>query len=190
VHPFAHNNVLLLILDLVQHLPQRTHLALKGIRRLGFFGNVDNAMDVEGDLLGVDAAVLVGEAVGVAAIKVGLEGVVAGGDRVLRDFKDARGVLDLLLDTSVIILIAIVNQISGRESPHRPILQFPSTAFHHEDRETHPKVYIQISSPAKLPISDLECNCHPVISMQCLMKALSTVRMQLNVVSSNNHSRG
>lgn len=49
------------------------------------FGDIDNSVDVEGDLLGVGNPVLVSEAVGVFAVVVSREGVIAVGNCPLVD---------------------------------------------------------------------------------------------------------
>lgn len=64
------------------------------LRRLGL-GDVDDPVDVEGDLLAGRAPVLVAEAVGVFAVVPGLEGVVAVGGGLLVDLVLAVGVGDL-----------------------------------------------------------------------------------------------
>jgi hypothetical protein len=57
--------------------------------------DIDDAVDVERDLLGVGAPVLVAEAVGVFAVVLGSEGVVAVGDGLLVGLVLAVGVGDL-----------------------------------------------------------------------------------------------
>lgn len=59
-------------------------------------------MDVEGDLLGVGAPVLVAEAVAELAILPGREGVVARRDRLLVELVLVRGVEDLYSVSSVL----------------------------------------------------------------------------------------
>lgn len=57
--------------------------------------NVDNAVDVEGDLLAVGAPVLVSEAVSVLAVVLRVEGEVAVGDTLVKGLVLALGVRDL-----------------------------------------------------------------------------------------------
>ena len=58
-------------------------------------GDVDNSVDIEGDLLAVGAPVLVAEAVHVFAILLGIEGVVAIGNALLEGLVLAIGSRDL-----------------------------------------------------------------------------------------------
>jgi hypothetical protein len=74
---------------------QQLTLLLQGVlRRLGL-GHVDDAVDVERNLLGVCAPVLVVEAVDVLAVLGGVERVVAGGNAAFVDLEAAGGSLDL-----------------------------------------------------------------------------------------------
>ncbi len=69
-----------------------------GIQRIRLvlgFADVDDTVDVERDFLAVGAPVLVAEAVGVFAVVLGVEAVVAAGYRLLVDFVLANGVCDL-----------------------------------------------------------------------------------------------
>lgn len=68
---------------------------LEGIAGAVCFVDVYNAVDVEGDLLGVGDPVLVAEAVGVFAVVDGREGVIAVGNCPLVDLVLAYGVHDL-----------------------------------------------------------------------------------------------
>jgi hypothetical protein len=56
---------------------------VEGISGHFMLAHVDNSMDVEGNLLGVGAPMLVTEAVDVFAIMLGSEGVVTVGDTLL-----------------------------------------------------------------------------------------------------------
>lgn len=68
---------------------------LDGVGGVFRLADIDDAVDVEGDLLAVGAPVLVAEAVGVFAVKLGGKGVVAVGDGLLVDFVLAGRVGDL-----------------------------------------------------------------------------------------------
>ena len=63
--------------------------------------HVYNPVDIEANFFGVGGPVLIAEAVGVSAVGLGIEGVVAGADGALVDLVVARRVLDLIADTSV-----------------------------------------------------------------------------------------
>ena len=91
----AHNNITLLVFHLIQQLAQRTHLLLQRVlRRLGL-GHVDDAVDVEGDVLRGGRPLLVAEAVDEFAVQRGVEAVVARGYAELGDYVPAGGVLNL-----------------------------------------------------------------------------------------------
>lgn len=69
-----------------------------GIQRIRLvlgLADVDDTVDIEGDFLAVGAPVLVAKAVGVFAVVLGVEAVVAAGYRLLVDFVLANGVCDL-----------------------------------------------------------------------------------------------
>lgn len=72
----------------------RTFFLERVLRRLAL-GDVDDAVDIEADLLGVGGPVLVAEAIGKCAVAGGVEGVVAGADGGLVDLVRAAGLLDL-----------------------------------------------------------------------------------------------
>lgn len=59
--------------------------SLQGIGARFGFGDIDDTVDVEGDLLGVGNPVLVSEAVGVFAVVESREGVIAVGNCPLVD---------------------------------------------------------------------------------------------------------
>lgn len=69
--------------------------SLQGILWRVRFGDVDNAVDVEGDLLAGRAPVLVAKAVEIFTVVLGIEGVVAVGGGLLKDFVLADWVCDL-----------------------------------------------------------------------------------------------
>jgi hypothetical protein len=95
VHALANNNVPLLIADLSHVIGQFADLGLEGILRHLRLGHVDDAVDVEGDLLGVGGPALVAEAVVVFAVGLGSEGVVLVGNGLLVVLAVAEGVLNL-----------------------------------------------------------------------------------------------
>jgi len=70
-------------------------LLLQRVLRSLALGHVDNAVNVEADLLRVRGPVLVAEAVLEFAVMGCGERVVAGADRALVDFECVGGVLDL-----------------------------------------------------------------------------------------------
>jgi hypothetical protein len=77
VDALADDNVLLLVLDLGKELGEALDFGLERVCRDVGLAHVDNAVDVEGDLLAVGAPVLVAEAVHELAVVLGREGVVA-----------------------------------------------------------------------------------------------------------------
>ena len=112
VGALANNNVALLVLDLRNefcHLADcdpsacaclpasvgQLTLLLQGVLRRLRLGYVDDAVNVERNLLGVCAPVLVVEAVDVFAVLGRMERVVAGGNAALMDLEAAGGSLDL-----------------------------------------------------------------------------------------------
>ena len=95
VGALADDNVALLILYPLEKLRKLANLDLEGILGRVGLGNVNNAVDVEGHLLGGGAPVLVTEAVEVLAVVFGLEGEVAVGDGFLVDFELTDRVCDL-----------------------------------------------------------------------------------------------
>jgi len=80
VRPLPHHDIPLLVLDLRQQVAQQADFLLQGVGGRFGFGDVDDAVDVEGDFFGGGGPVLVGEAIGVFAVEGRGEGVVAGGD--------------------------------------------------------------------------------------------------------------
>lgn len=62
--------------------------------RLGL-GNIDDTVDIEGDLLRVRSPVFVAEAVGIPAVRSGSEGVITGGRAALVDLHAVGRVLNL-----------------------------------------------------------------------------------------------
>jgi len=90
----AANDVALLVLDLRDELCHVSDFPFQGILRRFRFGHVDNAVDVEGHLLGVGAPMFVVEAVRVFAVFFGGEGVIAARDTTLVDFEGVGGCLD------------------------------------------------------------------------------------------------
>lgn len=91
----TNDNVTLLILDLCQQLSKSAHFLLQRVLGSLALGNVDDAVDVEADLLCVCRPVFVAEAVQVAAVHSGGEAVVAAADGALVDLVCVGGVLDL-----------------------------------------------------------------------------------------------
>lgn len=89
------NNVALLILYPLEKLGKLANLDLEGILGRVGLGNVNNAVNVKGYLLGGGAPVLVTEAVEVLAVVFGLEGEVAVRDGFLVDFELTDRVCDL-----------------------------------------------------------------------------------------------
>lgn len=88
------------------------------------FGDVDNSVDVEGDLLGVRGPTLVAEAVVVFAVRLCGEGVVVGGNGLLEVLAVSQGILDLRrpsVSICVLFSISIVppSQCSSWTSPGR-----------------------------------------------------------------------
>ena len=47
---------------------------------------------------------------------------------------------------------------------------------------THPEINLQISAAAKLPVADLERDCHLVILVEGLVEAFALVGLHLDVV--------
>ena len=70
-------------------------LGFQGVLLEFLLADVDDAVDVEGDLLAVGTPVLVAKAVGVFAVHLGVEAVVAVGDGLFVDLVLANGVDDL-----------------------------------------------------------------------------------------------
>lgn len=68
---------------------------LEGILCHLVFGNVDNSMHVEGDLLGVRGPAFVAEAVVVFSVRLCGEGVVVRGNGLLEVLAVSQGILDL-----------------------------------------------------------------------------------------------
>jgi hypothetical protein len=95
VGAFADDNVTLLILDLCEHLAENAHLLLQRVLRSLALGDVDDAVDVEADLLCVGRPVFVAEAVEVASIHVGGKAMIAAADGALVDLVCVGWVLDL-----------------------------------------------------------------------------------------------
>jgi hypothetical protein len=96
VGAFADDNVGLLILDLGKQLRQLPDLDLEGILWAVAFRDIDDTVDIEGNLFAVGTPVLVAEAVGVLAVVLGLEGEVAGRDGLFVDLVLGNRVGDLL----------------------------------------------------------------------------------------------
>ena len=92
---FSNHDITLFILDLTQHLTQLLDFQLKWVTWGFTFGNVDDAVDIEGNLFCGGGPVFVGEAVNIFAVGVSVEGVVARGDGALMDEVVASGVLNL-----------------------------------------------------------------------------------------------
>lgn len=95
VGALANNNVRLLVLDLGHELGESADLPFQRVLGRLALGDVDDAVDIEADLLGVGGPVFVAEAVGEAAVHVGGEGVVARADGAFVDLVGTGGVLDL-----------------------------------------------------------------------------------------------
>lgn len=89
-----YTNLLVLYLLIDGEFPRPT-FDLNGLLRHFGFGDVDNSVDVKGDLLGVGGPALVAEAVVVFSIGQGSEGVIIGGDGGLEVLAVALGILDL-----------------------------------------------------------------------------------------------
>lgn len=136
-------------------------LLLQGVLRRFRLGDVDYAVYVERDLLCVGAPMLVVEAVCVFAVFRRVEGVVAGGHAALVDLVAARWCLDL--DTSVSNCCCV------------------ST---HGFREfiAYPEVNLQIAATTKLPVANLEGDCHLVVFVKLLVEAFALVSLHLDVV--------
>ena len=48
---------------------------------------------------------------------------------------------------------------------------------------TYPKVDVQIATATKLPVTDLECDGHPILLVQRLVEAFSGVGAEKDIVS-------
>lgn len=80
IHDQAKNTIMTLFLKKGEYQDGRPRtFDFNGIGRQFRLGDIDDAVDIERDLLGVGAPVLVAEAVGVFAIAMGGKGVVAVG---------------------------------------------------------------------------------------------------------------
>jgi hypothetical protein len=101
--------------------------------------------------------VFVAKAVYVFAVQCGSEGVIARGNGALMDLVRIRRVLDL-------------------ESCEL------STPFHFDSDSLYPEINVQISTPTKLPVPNLESDGHLVVCVKLLMEAFSRVRLELDVV--------
>jgi len=47
---------------------------------------------------------------------------------------------------------------------------------------THPEINLQISAAAKLPVADLERDCHLVVLVEGLVEAFALVGLHLDIV--------
>lgn len=143
-----------------------------GLQRVLFglvLRNVYYAVDVERDLLGVGAPVLVAEAIEVLAIMLGVEGVVAVGHVLLEGFVLAHGVRDLPGGDHL-----SAHQRSCQTDPPRP---------HAATWPPYPKVNVQVAGAAKLAVADLEGDGHTVVSVELLVEAFAAVGGELDVVT-------
>ena len=118
--------------------------------------DVDNAVNIKGDLLGVCGPLLVAEAVCVLSVVLGDEGVVAGRNGSLIGFEASNWVVDL----GSCQKLAIVSINSS----------------------THPEVHIKVSSLLKLSVANLESDGHSIILVKLLVEALAAVGSKLDVV--------
>jgi hypothetical protein len=85
---------------------------------------------------------------------------------------------------------ALMNLVSVGRVLDLPLVSFcraytNSTSLEMEinfKERTNPKVYVQVSTAAKLAVADLESDCHLVVRVQLLVEAFARVRLELNVV--------
>jgi hypothetical protein len=47
---------------------------------------------------------------------------------------------------------------------------------------TYPEIDVEVSGPTKLPITDLERDCHSIISMKLFKETFFRVRAELNIM--------
>jgi hypothetical protein len=57
-----------------------------------------------------------------------------------------------------------------------------SASFRFSSDTSYPKINVQISTPTKLPVTNLESDGHLVVGVKLLVEAFSRVRLELNVV--------
>ena len=108
----------------------------------------------------------VAEAVDVFPVRLSGERVVAGGDGLLVDCVGVIWVGDLRFGGPLV-----------------------STGIPGDNRsnQTHPEINLHIPrTPPELPVSDLECHCHLVVSVQLFVEAFSRVCVHLDVVGNCN----
>lgn len=147
----ADNDVGLLILDLGEQLGQLLDLDLQRILWAVGFRDIDDTVDVEGDLLAVGTPVLITEAVGVLAVVLGLEGEIAVGDGLFVYFVLGNWVGDL---------VCVSN---GLSLPRQRVVY------------AYPEVNVEVASTAKLAVANLERHGHLIIAVQVLVEALSAM---------------
>lgn len=61
---------------------------------------------------------------------------------------------------------------------------------HHHSAQTYPEINLKVSTSTKLPIANLEGDCHQIIFVQGLVEALSRVSLQLDGVCGRGRSPG
>jgi hypothetical protein len=194
MRPLPHHNIALFILDLRHQLAHLLDLFLQRVLWGLGLRHVDDSVDIEGNFFGVCAPVLVVEAVGVFAVFEGGEGVVAGGHAAFVNLVGAGGGFDLYIKQSTLNLQVNSWHCARVLWKSSRVYKQPRTRYwglwESINATTHPEIHLQISAPAKLPISNLERNRHLVVLVQRFVEAFALVRLHLDVVSGGYRRRG
>lgn len=137
-------------------------------------------MDIERHLLRVRGPTLIAETVVVFAVGMCGKGIVFVGNSLLIVLAVAERILDLELT------ILLVLFIRGKDIS-LPVRQGSSSCFLSRARckkppdqgkrqrpaQAYPEVNLEVSTATKLPVANLEGDCHQIIAVQNLVEALS-----------------
>lgn len=141
------------------------------------FRNVDNAVNIERDFLGIGSPVLVTEAVSVFAVVLGKEGMIAIGNTPFVDLILVRGSVDL------------VKPRLAEYSGYHGWLGWRQARDQPRQLATYPEVNVEISRTAEFSVADLKGNGHLIILFQAFVETLHAMSWENNIVSNNSLER-